>query len=334
MRIRQWNTVGASLALLVALVLPTLLNSAQMTVYVMSGLTIIVVTGLSMLIGYAGQVSFGQAAYYAIGAYCAALLSLHGVPTVLALLLAPFASVLVALLIGVPLLRLRGFYLSFATIAVHLIVLGLLSSSAFFGGEVGLYDIPPLNIGGAALTSPLAFAYLTLFLVTLILLVSQRIIESRFGRAFQALSTSEAASESCGVSVYRYKLLVFVLSAAFAGIAGGVYAFFMSYVSPAAFPLLLSFQLVVMSLLGGLRSQAGPVYGTLAITLLVQMLNHLGTLPGMPLSAPAVLSYGAYSALIILVALFLPKGLASVISRMGKPKKAPEALGFERPTCS
>ena len=120
------------------------------------------------------------------------------------------------------------------------------------------------------------------------------------------------AAESSGVPVGRYKLAVFALAGAFGGLAGGIYAFFIGYVAPGSFPVLLSFEYVVMAVVGGLGTISGALVGAATVTLVVQLLNELATLPGMPSYAPSVLSYAAYSTLLIVAVLLLPGGLTAM----------------------
>lgn len=301
-------------AVLVTAGLPLLLNDAQLSVYIFIGLAAMVVAGLSLLMGFAGQVSLGQASFYAIGAYAAALLARAGLPTLAGLAAAPLAAALVATLIGIPLLRLRGHYLAFATLAFQLIVLVVLGEAKkVTGGDIGLTGIPPLNAGPLELDSALQYAYLTWVATAVVLLLASNLVRSRPGRALRALATSEAAAAACGVAVGAYKLRVFALSAGFAGLAGGIYGFFLGFIAPGSFPVLLSIQFLVMAAVGGLGAVWGSVVGAAAITLLVQGLNFAGTRPGMPAHAPAVFSYGVYALVLVLVMLFLPQGLVPAL---------------------
>jgi branched-chain amino acid transport system permease protein len=156
---------------------------------------------------------------------------------------------------------------------------------------------------------PRAYAWVTWLGVVLVLVVTRNIIASRPGRGLRALATSETAAESSGVPVTRYRLTVFALSAGFAGLAGGVYAFYLGYIAPGSFPVLLSFEFVVMAVIGGLGTIWGPLVGAGIITVVVQVLNDLGTRPGMPAYASNVFSYAVYATLLIVVLLFLPRGL-------------------------
>ncbi len=328
-RLAGWAAVGAGAA--VALALPPLLGTSQLTVYVLLGLAAVVTVGVGMLMGYAGQVSLGQAAFYAVGAYTAGLMATHGLPPLLGLACAPLVAAVLAAVVGVPLLRLRGHYLAFATVALQLILLSVAGQASFTGGDIGLQGVPQLAVGRVILTGDLSYAYLTLAAVALVLLVTRNVIGSRPGRGLRALATSEAAAASAGVPVGRYKAAVFSLSAAYAGLAGGIYAFYLGYVAPGSFPVLLSFEYVVMAVVGGLGTLWGAVAGAAVVTLLQQVLTQLGTRPGMPSYAPSVLSYAMYGGLLVLVLLFLPRGLLPGIASWRGRRSAPGAAAADRP---
>ena len=292
------------------LALPPMLSASHLTIYILIGVTAMATVGLSLLMGYAGQVSLGQASFTAIGGYTAALLAIHTGHPWAGLLAAPVAAAACAVLIGVPILRLRGHQLAFATLALQLILLSVLDQASWAGGAIGLQGIPRLSVGTFELESDVAYAYLAWAGVALTLVVARNLVGSRAGRGLRALATSEVAAAASGVPVERYRLLVFTVSAAFAGLAGGIYAFYVGYLSPGSFPVLLSIQYVVMAVVGGLGTVWGPLLGTAVVTLLVQLLSTLATRPDMPDYAPAVLSYAVYALLLIITALYLPRGLA------------------------
>ena len=316
MRARSRRPAAAGAVVVIAVVtllLPLWLSAANLTVYVLAGLYAVTAIGLSLLMGYAGQVSLGQAVFFAIGAYTAAVLALHGVPAVPALIAAPVLAAAVAAAVGVPILRLRGHYLAFATLAFQLIVLSIISNTAFLGGGLGFAAVPPLSIGGAALTSARGYAWLAWAVTAAVLALTLNIVRSRPGRALRALATSEAAAESLGVPVVRYKLAVFALSAGYAGFAGGIYVFFIGYVAPDSFPVSLSVEFVVMVAIFGLGSIWGALLGAAGISILVQVLNNAGTLPGMPEYMPTLLSYAAYGLILVVIMVFLPGGLMAAL---------------------
>jgi branched-chain amino acid transport system permease protein len=302
-----------------SLLLPLGLNDSQLTVYVFIALAVIVVAGLMLLQGFAGQVSLGQAAFYAIGAYTTGILSKRGLPPLLALAIAPLFTALVAAAVGLPVLRLRGHYLAFATLAFQLIVLSLIGQFRdLTGGDTGLTAIPPLSVAGVTFPeryNAFGFAYLTWLVMAAVLLLNRNLVGSRPGRGLRALATSEAAAMASGVPVARYKLQVFALAAGYAGLAGGILALFLAYISPGSFPILLSIQFLVMAAVGGVAVVWGPVVGSLTIYLLAQLLQSLGSQPSMPIHAPAELNYAVYGLVLIAVMLFLPEGLVPAVRR-------------------
>jgi branched-chain amino acid transport system permease protein len=307
---------------LLSLALPPVLDSGQQTVYTLFTLSVVIVVGLSLLMGLAGQVSLGQAAFYALGAYTAGLLAKHGVPPLLALAAAPVGAGLAAALIGVPVLRLRGHYLAFATLAFQLIALTIIAEARpVTGGDIGLGGIPHLlpvlNAGQDSeldLNQPLTFCYVGWLAAAAVIVLTQNLVRSRPGRGLRALATSEIAAASSGVPVPTEKLKVFAISASYAGLAGGIYAFFLTYLSPGSFGILLSIQFLVMATVGGLGLVWGAVAGAALITVLVQLLGTLGSQPGMPRTAPAILSYAIYALVLIVVMLFLPQGVLPAVT--------------------
>ncbi|HET9959438.1 MAG TPA: branched-chain amino acid ABC transporter permease [Polyangiaceae bacterium] len=296
-------------------VIASLLDESTLGVYVLLMLTACVTVGLTLLMGHAGQVSLGHGAFYACGAYAAGLLATHGYPTWVGLVFAPMAAAAIATVVGVPLLLLRGHHLAFATLALHLIFLSSISELSITGGDVGLQGIPPLAVVGFTLTSVRGYAYLGSLALVLVVVISSNVLASRPGRALRALSSSEVAAASSGVAVGQYKLAVFALSAGFAGLAGGIYAFYMGYLAPGSFPVLLSIEYIVMAEVGGLGRISGALVGSALVYLLVHGLSRIATLSGMPSTAPVILSYAVYAALLIGAVLFLPGGVVSLVSR-------------------
>jgi branched-chain amino acid transport system permease protein len=303
--------LGAAAALAAPLVL------SDLTFFVTMVLSAIVVTGLSLLMGYAGQASLGQGAFLAVGSLTVAVLTTKaGVPPLLALLAAPVLSALFALVVGVPLLRLRGHYLAFGTLALLLIVTGAMSSIDLFGGPYGISGIPAFGIGGWTIGSQRQYAYLALICLAVVLVVTRNAIHSRFGRGIRALAGTESAAESAGVAVMQDKLAVFALSAAFAGLAGGVSVFFTPFVNPDSFPPLASFSYVVMAVIGGLGTLYGGVLGAVLVSSLMQGLNWLSTMPSMPPTAAPVLQYAGYAVVLVAALLYLPRGLAPTLAAL------------------
>ena len=313
-RLRKPGPLVVLAVLVISLLTPLALDEGQQTVFVLLALAVVVTVGLSLLMGFAGQVSLGQAAFYALGAYIAGLLAKHGLAPILALAAAPAGAALVALLIGIPVLRLRGHALAFATLAFQLIVLTVIAEAKpITGGDVGLGGIPQLLPD--AIATPFAYAYVAWLAAAAVILLTHNLVRSRPGRGLRALATSEQGAASSGVAVATDKLKVFTISAAYAGLAGGVYAFFLSYLSPTSFSILLSVQFLVMAAVGGLGTVWGAVVGATVITVLLQALQALAGQPGLPKTLPAVLSYAVYGVALLLVMLLLPEGLLPAIQR-------------------
>lgn len=306
---------AVAVAALVALAAPYLLS--DLTFLVNMILAAIVVTGLSLLMGYAGQASLGQGAFMAVGALTVALLTTRaGAPPLLALLCAPVLSALFAFIVGVPLLRLRGHYLAFGTLALLLIVTTAMNTLDVLGGPFGIGGVPPFGVGGWVIGSQRQYAYLALAALGVVLVVTHNVIRSRFGRGIRALASSESAAESAGVPVLRSKLVVFALSAAYAGLAGAISVFFTPFVSAESFPPLASFGYVVMAVIGGLGTQWGGVLGAVVISVLMQGLNSLSSMPSMPPTAAPVLQYATYAVVLVAALLYLPRGLAPTLARL------------------
>jgi branched-chain amino acid transport system permease protein len=298
----------------------------DVSLYDRMGLYALVAIGLTLLMGFAGQISLGQGAFFLIGAYTSAILTVGidpahrivdpeaGISPVLALLAAPVVTAAIAAVIGLPLLRLRGHYLAFATLSLHLIAFSLLYAwDRFTGGQYGISVTKPLEVGGWVIRGA-DHAAVVWALVGFVLVLATNLVHSRVGRALQALATDEASAAASGVGVAAYKLKLFVLAAALAGIGGGLFTFAFQFVSPEAFPVVLSVEFVVMVAVGGLGNVYGAVAGTIAILYLEQKLRELGArdaLLGWPLpdAAPTVFSYGVFGLILIVIMLFFPRGL-------------------------
>jgi len=310
-RLTRVRSVGFWAVLLVgvaSVAAPPFLDEGQQTIYVLFTLSVIASVGLSLLMGFAGQVSLGQGAFYALGAYTAGLLAKQGAPPPLALLAAPVGTGLIAAAIGLPVLRLRGHYLAFATLAFHLIVLTVIAEARpVTGGDLGLGGIPPLL--PAPFATPLVYCYVGWLAAAFVILLTGNLVRSRPGRGLRALASSEVGAASSGVAVGPDKLKVFAISAAYAGLAGGIYAFFLSYLSPGSFPILLSIQFLVMATVGGMGLVWGAVAGAAIITLLLQLLQILASQPGLPETLPAILNYAVYGLVLVLAMLLLPQGI-------------------------
>ena len=277
-------------------------------------LAAIVVTGLSLLMGYAGQASLGQGAFVAAGALTVALgTTRYGLPPLLALLAAPVVAGAFAAVVGVPLLRLKGHYLAFGTLALLLMLQAAMSTFDALGGAFGISGIPPFGVGGQVFLDQRPYVFLALGCLALVLVLTHRVVHSRFGRGVRAFAGSETAAESAGVPVMRSKVAIFALSAMYAGLAGGLSAFFTPYVSPDSFPAVESFTYVIMAVVGGLGTIWGGVVGAVIVSALLQVLNTVSSQPGLPPTAGPIMQYATYGALLVLALLFMPRGVVPTV---------------------
>ena len=230
----------------------------------------VVAIGLNLLSGYTNQLSFGHAGFLAVGAYVAALLTLRypALPVPLTLLLAGLATALVGLALGIPCLRLEGLYLAMATLAFGFVVTeAIMNLDWLTRGNDGL-RVPVGRVGPWALDTDAARWYLALAVTALMVVAALNIAATRTGRAFLAIRTSEIAAKASGINAAAYKAIAFALSAFYTGVAGGLFAFVVGFLSPDAFDVFLSVDFLVMIILGGLGSVPGSIAGAAIVTVL------------------------------------------------------------------
>lgn len=294
----KWAVVAIGLAIVA--IFPMVANSHYVDLAVIIGIETMVTIGLCLLTGYTGQVSLGQAAFYGIGAYTSAILSKTvGVSPWLGMLAGAMLTGVFAYGIGLPVLRLRGNYLAMATLAIGVIMSIVFENAvALTGGHDGIQTIPRLAIGGFVFNSDRKFYYLVWIFCLAALFVSQNIVGSRTGRALRAVRDSERAAESVGVNVLQLKAKVFALSAVYASLAGSLLTHYHSTVGPGPFSFLYSLKAVVMAVVGGLASIWGAIFGTAVIQWLSDALQEFGDYQ--------IIAFGA---ILVLVVMFLPRGL-------------------------
>jgi branched-chain amino acid transport system permease protein len=269
-------------------------------------LNAIVVLGLNYSTGWTGQINFGQAAFYGLGAYTTAIATKAGVPWIATPLLSVLIVVLASLVLGLPTLRLRTHYLAMTTIGFGEIVrLIIVHWEPVTGGTSGLRAIPGISLLGFGPQGQIQHYYLLLAALALAILVTMRIRHSTLGRAMIATKDSEIAAEQSGVDTVRTKLLAFMIGAVYAGLAGCLYASSIRFVSPDSFSGAQAILLMAMLIVGGMGSIAGCVVGAVTLTILPELLRFLGQW--------YLVLYGLGVICIIAVA---PGGLASIASRI------------------
>ena len=275
-------------------------------IMVFAGIYCLITIGLSLLMGYAGQISLGHAAFYGIGAYVTGILTTKfGLNPWICMLLGGLTAAVVAVAVGAPSLKLRGHYLAMATLAFGIIVNIVFREEVdLTGGPDGMVGIPRLSLGGMAFSTTEHYYYFIWALVLIAFVFTVRLIQSPAGRALRAIHASEPAAGAMGINIAQYKILVFVYSAVLASLAGSLYAHYMNFINPSSFDLFFSIKLIIMIALGGMHSIWGAVVGTVIIAFLsLEWLHYFEEFEIM-----------AYGLVLLLVTIFLPDGLVGLPS--------------------
>lgn len=259
------------------LALPYLVGGYGLQVLNIALLNAVVVLGLNFVTGWTGQVNFGQAAFYGLGAYATALALKAGVPWIATPLLSVLVVLVASLALGVPTLRLRSYYLAMTTIGFGEIVrLAIVHWEPVTGGTSGLRAIPGISLFGLTLEGQIQHYWLLVLVVGLAALFAHRIRHSELGRAMIATRDSEIAAELSGIDTVRTKLAAFMIGAAYAGIAGCLYASSIRFISPDSFTGTQAVLLMTMLIIGGMGSIGGCIFGAVALTILPELLRFMG----------------------------------------------------------
>jgi len=296
-------------------------NPYYVGVLVFVGIYCMITICLGLLLGYAGQISLGHAAFYGIGAYASGLLTTRwGLSPWLALVCAMVITGVMAYMIGRPVLKLRGHYLAMATLGFGEIVYIFFNAEVgLTGGPSGFGEIPRLAIGSFVFKKDIHFYYLVWVTVIILLALMLNVINSRIGRALRSIHGSETAANAMGVNTASYKLKVFVFSAMVASVAGSFYAHYVTFVSPTTFGADVSILLVTMVIVGGMSSVWGAVLGAALLSMLPEYLRAFGDYD--------ILIYGA---VMMVIMMFAPEGLTGIAAALrrslaGRPARGAEA---------
>jgi len=283
-----------------------------MNILIMILIWAVVASCWDVIMGFAGIFSFGQVAFYVIGAYASAILSVSlDIPPVFSIMMAGVITGLFGVLVGLPCLRLAGPYVALVTFAVHMTLVpflrGPLGRAIGSGGSQGILTIPPIELFGLAFSSEqlVPFFYLTFFLTIICTLVLVLVIKSYWGTAFLALKDSENFAASLGISAFKYKLMVFALTSFITGLFGALYAHYVGMLSTKMLSMDVFTILMIMMVIGGIGKYPGVVVGAVITVTLSQLLAPLG------MYRPLIMG-----AIVVVLVLFLRDGIISPIIRL------------------
>lgn len=288
-------------------------NKVTINIFTLILLYIILVSSLNVVNGYSSQFNVGQAGFYCIGAYTAAILATRF--SISFWLLLPISGAVAAaasLLLSIPTAKLRGMYFTIVTLGFSEIVRQLcLNWTDLTRGPRGISGIPAPEFFGIEYSRNIFFYYVTFALAAVMLMCTKRVLDSRVGRAWRSIREDDAAASSLGVETGKYKMMNLAYSAFWAGAAGCVYVFFQRFVSPDSFTLDESFNILAMNIIGGQGTLLGPIVGAVVINLITEMFR-------------SALQYRMlfYSALIIVMMWLRPQGLVGAINRSDPGEKA------------
>lgn len=310
---QHWTILIATVLLLYAVpflgtgyYLISLLNSLA--------ITIITILGLQIVTGYCGQISFGQPAFMAVGAYSSAILTAkYGFSFWAAMPLAGLIAGLVGIIGGAPSLRIKGFYLAMATLAIHFIVMWLILHLDITGGNEGLY-LPSPEIGGFALDTYERMYFLIMTVMLIMTFAARNLVRSKIGRAFVAIRDNDLAAEVMGVNLYYYKLLAFFIACFYAGVAGSLMAHLLTVVHPEQFNMFDALWYIGMVIVGGMGSIPGAFFGVIFLRILDELVLFgspaLGkAFPWLGMSPAASIGVMAFGVILVVFLIFEPRGL-------------------------
>ncbi|MFO7568170.1 MAG: branched-chain amino acid ABC transporter permease, partial [Smithellaceae bacterium] len=310
--------LGVFLALLFG-VAPFLLSPYLLYILNTIGILAIGAIGLNILIGYTGQISLGHGAFFGVGAYAAAILATRlDVPFYLSIPAAGFITAMVGMVIGIPSGRLKGLYLTIATLAGQFIIeYVLIQWESLTKGTMGI-TLPQPKIFNLTIAGDKAFFFFIFVCLVLMTWFAVNIMRSKYGRAFIAIRDNDRAAEGMGIPIFKYKLLAFAISSFYAGFAGALWGYYMVSITTEPFNLGLSVEFIAMVIIGGMGNIPGAIFGATFITLLNEGLRYA---TGMLMNVSVITSMGlnmaplrefVFGLSIVLFILLEPKGLAEL----------------------
>ena len=311
------NAVVLAAALAVLAIGALFLKRSDVYLLTLTMVYLMATFGLNLTVGYAGQMSLGQAAFFGIGAYIAAIALKAGIPFLVVLPMAAIACFVVGLALGFPALRVQHHYLAFATLGFNVLVfLVMRNEEKMTGGTYGISAIPRPTIMGVSFESHLPFFYFTLAGLVALAGALWWLLRSPWGRAFAALRDNPIRAESLGVNITAYTLLAFAIGAACAGIGGVYYASLVEFIEPGPFHFSTSLMMLLAVIVGGSGRFFGPVVGTIVIILLPEVLRS-SSLESLKFMQKWYLVFFGVAVVVLMV--WLPGGILSIADRLRKP---------------
>ena len=268
-------------------------------------INVLVAIGLNLLVGYTGQISLGHAGFFAIGAYTSALLTLNGVVFWVAFLFAGIFAMLFGILLSIPTNKLKGDYLALATLAFNFVIYAItLNWTSLTRGPLGLPGIPKPVLFGFSFSSNFSFFILTFVIVLISYFIIKKIVYSPFGKVLEAIRDDELAARVLGKNTFKMKSYSLGISAFFAGIAGSLYASYITFIDPSSFTLMQLIPVLCIIIIGGLASLKGTVIATIVLILLPESLRFIG----FPSSIIGPMRQIIYALILLLILIYKPKG--------------------------
>lgn len=277
---------------------------------IMALIWVLVAQGQNIVQGFTGYVSITQAGFMGIGAYCSTLLAVNlSAPVWISMLAAPLVTSAFALVVGYPSLRVKGHYFAIVTLAYNMVIFTvLINFSSLTKGEAGISGVPrpePLFGGLVDFNDRIAYYYLTLVCAVIMTAFAALLLRSRVGQIFLSIRQNEPLATAIGITVWKYKLAAFVLSAFYAGLAGALYAHYQGFINPESFGVAQSLDAILAVILGGSGTILGPVIGAFAVVFLPEYLRFADSF--------RLIIYGV---LLVVATIFLPRGIADLLLRI------------------
>lgn len=321
------NKTAIWIALLILLsVLPLLAGNYLIVLITNILIYAIIIVGFNILFGYVGQCSFAANAFFGIGAYVAAGLTTRfcNLPFLVGMTAAIVVTGFIGYLLGIPCLKVKGFYLALTTLAfAEICSILFVQLRTLTGGADGYSGLPAAGLAGYSFDTTNSFYYFILVLFILCAIVAQNLVDSRIGRAMRSMQVSELGAIASGVDIAKYKTMAFAIHAAYAGLAGACFAHYVHFVSAELFSMTMAIEVLVMSMVGGVASIGGALIGAAVL----RIVPELGIIPQQ-------WYFVIYGLIIMLVMIFLPKGLLpgiiEVVRYRRNPLRIPEQFRLRR----